>query len=115
EAVGRPEVTEGHDYPGERLEGVGPSEGAGQSLADLAASCQVVVESLQQPGLRAELVIDGHPGDAGLARDGVDAEAGGTRTGDEKLAGGREDARPRLFGRCLALAEPVGARAHRSM
>ena len=107
-------MSEGRDEPGQGLERVRSPKGGGQVLADLAAGREVVEEGFEESGPGAELIIDGHADDIGLASDGLDAETGqaAAGAGRKQLTGRGEDAGAGLVGGHLALAETVWTRPH---
>jgi len=75
----------------------------------IAAVGEVIIESLQEPRPRLELVVDSKPGDIRSARDCLHAQVG-FRFICKELTGGFEDARTRVIGSRLALTHMVGTR-----
>ena len=81
-------------------------------LAGAAVGGEGVEERLEESHPGAELVVDRHPCDAGLARHGIDREARQPALCREELAGCGDDPRAGLLGGGLPAAELVGARTH---
>ncbi len=75
EPIGAPEATEDGNVFIQRVERFGATEGVGQVLHP-SMSCKGVAQSFEEPDFGAELVVDGHAGNVGLAGDGVNAKAG---------------------------------------
>lgn len=74
EPIGAPEATEDGNVFIQRIERFGATEGVGQVLHPPMGG-KGVAQSFEEPDFGAELVVDGHAGNVGLAGDGVNAKA----------------------------------------
>ena len=109
--VRAPEAGEDGGHLGHRVERIDLREDAAHVL-HVAARGEVIRERFEQADLRSELVIHGHPRDAGLPRHGIDGEARVALRRGEQLTCGGEDARARLIGGLLPPAKLIGTRMH---